>query len=321
MSAGLVLLYHRVAELQPDTFQLCTRPQAFREQMEHLAIHCRPVPLDGLVAASIAGHIPDRAVAVTLDDGDLDALTASAIVSEVGIPATFYLNTDCIDTPHENWYDVLERVFLCDAPLPPRLYGLERTLLAGALPPARPFVDVALRHFELSCEGAEARRATLGALNEIGFGLSADDRRALVDAIAAWSQFDLTPRPTHRLLTTPEVEKLSTRAGHSIGAHTANHLLLSAQPAAVQEEEIATSKLVLEGIIGKPVSSFAYPYGVVTPVAVEACRRLGFHSAVTVVPGRLRPGNDSLLVPRIEVKTGSITEFAALLEGHFVGAA
>ena len=53
----------------------------------------RPARISSQAAAS--GRIPERAVAVTLDDGYLDALTiASPILTELGVPATFFVNTD-----------------------------------------------------------------------------------------------------------------------------------------------------------------------------------------------------------------------------------
>src|SRR5262249_50451110 len=77
-SQALVLAYHRVAELTPDTHHLCTSPPAFEEHMACLARDWTPIGLDELARASAAGAIPERAVAVTLDDGYLDALTTAS---------------------------------------------------------------------------------------------------------------------------------------------------------------------------------------------------------------------------------------------------
>ena len=90
--------------------------------MRQLREHFRPMALDDLVRVAASGAIPDGAVAVTFDDGYLDALTvASPILMEFGIPATFFVNTDRLDKEHERWWDILERVFLTIPSLPPRL--------------------------------------------------------------------------------------------------------------------------------------------------------------------------------------------------------
>src|SRR6185295_12149507 len=105
-----VLLYHRVASHEPDVHRLCVPPEAFRAQMELLARELDPVDLGELVEGARAGSVPERAVAVTFDDGYLDALeTASPILAELGIPATFFVCTDGLDDPGEAWWDRLER--------------------------------------------------------------------------------------------------------------------------------------------------------------------------------------------------------------------
>jgi peptidoglycan/xylan/chitin deacetylase (PgdA/CDA1 family)/glycosyltransferase involved in cell wall biosynthesis/SAM-dependent methyltransferase len=122
---GVVLVYHRVATLQPDSHNLCTPPEVFAEHMSCLARDFTPIGLDDLVEAASAGRIPERAVAVTLDDGYLDALTtASPILTALGVPATFFINSDRLGHEHERWWDLLERL-----PLPaPELEALNRSM-------------------------------------------------------------------------------------------------------------------------------------------------------------------------------------------------
>src|SRR5205085_9799910 len=98
--AGAIVSYHRVADLRPDSHALCTPPDVFRAHMAHLREHYVPIGVDELLSAAASGTIPERAVAVTLDDGYLDALTtASPILMESGIPATFFVNSDRLCEP------------------------------------------------------------------------------------------------------------------------------------------------------------------------------------------------------------------------------
>jgi peptidoglycan/xylan/chitin deacetylase (PgdA/CDA1 family)/glycosyltransferase involved in cell wall biosynthesis len=106
---AVVLAYHRVASLQPDSHNLCTPPDVFHEHMRCLARDYAPVSLGDLVEFAAAGQIPARAVAITFDDGYLDALTtASPILTELGIPATFFVNSERLLEEHERWWDILE---------------------------------------------------------------------------------------------------------------------------------------------------------------------------------------------------------------------
>ncbi|HYM22732.1 MAG TPA: trifunctional glycosyltransferase/class I SAM-dependent methyltransferase/polysaccharide deacetylase [Vicinamibacterales bacterium] len=110
--SAVILCYHRIAELSPDSHALCTPPDVFRAHMRTLRERFTPVALGDLVGWASEGVIPERAVAVTFDDGYFDALTtASPMLCELGIPATFFVNSDRLDEPHERWWDGLERAF------------------------------------------------------------------------------------------------------------------------------------------------------------------------------------------------------------------
>ncbi len=65
---------------------------------------------------------------------------------------------------------------------------------------------------------------------------------------------------TGRLLTAEGLREVARR-GIEIGGHTRNHVRLSALERAAQTAEIAGCKADLEGILGRRVESFAYPYG------------------------------------------------------------
>jgi hypothetical protein len=83
MGDAVILLYHRIAELSLDPYGLAVGPAEFRTQMAYLARVYRPMRLDDLVWAAREGSLPERAVAVTFDDGYLDNLeVASPILVE-----------------------------------------------------------------------------------------------------------------------------------------------------------------------------------------------------------------------------------------------
>ncbi len=124
----------------------------------------------------------------------------------------------------------------------------------------------------------------------------------------------MAPRQTHRVLMPAELRELANRFGHSIGAHTAHHLYLPAQPRSVKIREIAVNRRYLQDVLGREVSSFAYPYGGFDAETVRICRGMGFRAAVTVVQGPVRPWSDPLLLPRNEVKAQTALEFEALID-------
>jgi peptidoglycan/xylan/chitin deacetylase (PgdA/CDA1 family) len=260
-----------------------------------------PISVDELVRAAASGRIPERAVAVTLDDGYLDALTtASPILADCGVPATFFVNTDRLNEPHERWWDVLERVFLSDGALPARL---ELRVNGDAL--------------LLRTATASDRKDALDALNRQIWPLDAQARATLLDGVLAWSGVTREPRQTHRVMTADEIRELASRPGHTIGAHSVHHLSLTLQPAETKQREIAGNKIALERLIDRPVTLFSYPYGEFDGATVAAVADAGFHAAVTVGAGLVSPGANRLLLPRYEISAREHRDFPSRLRDIF----
>jgi peptidoglycan/xylan/chitin deacetylase (PgdA/CDA1 family) len=80
-------------------------------------------------------------------------------------------------------------------------------------------------------------------------------RRAAVDAFMR-----VPPLGRDLYLRRDELRALAD-AGIEIGAHTCSHPWLAALPAEEQRREIVGSKQMLQETLGRPVTSFAYPYG------------------------------------------------------------
>ena len=299
--SGAILAYHRIATLTPDSHHLCLGPDHFRQHIDYIRREYSPIALDDLVRAAAAGRIPERAVAVTLDDGYLDALSvASPILCELGVPATFFVNTDRLTEEHERWWDMLERVFLGGAALPPLL----RITVAGDA-------------LQMPTATAQERADALACLNRAAWPLNANARAELVAHVAAWSGVDISARTSHRVLTETEIRELASRPGHTIGAHTVRHLALTTQPADTRRSEIVDDKLTLERVLQQPVHLFSYPYGEFDPEIVTAVSQAGFRAAVTIQPGLVTAGTNRLLLPRHEIMATDSLSFPRRLKEIF----
>ena len=117
-----------------------------------------------------------------------------------------------------------------------------------------------------------------------------------------------------RMLTTDEIRELAA-AGIEIGAHTVTHPDLSTLDRAACEDEVGRSRAVLEELLGRPVTSFAYPYFRAGGHAVEAVRATGFETAVV---GPRRGPWSPLEIPRAMI-TGvdGIPSFLAKASGAY----
>lgn len=104
-------------------------------------------------------------------------------------------------------------------------------------------------------------------------------------------------------------------AGLTIGAHSRTHVDLRACDPTALEQEVRGSKEDLEDLIGKPVTSFAYPTGLLNDRVVAAVAAAGFTSAVTSRPGWWRPETGLLRIPRGFAEDFSEATFRAAVRG------
>lgn len=115
--------------------------------------------------------------------------------------------------------------------------------------------------------------------------------------------------------------RLMVRSGLvEVGAHSVHHLMLAQHPLQVQRTEIAESKRQLEQAIGRPVNSFAYPYGGKSAVdnrTVECVREAGFGLACDNVPGAIGNDTDPFALPRLLVRDWDSSEFRRRVESAF----
>ena len=128
----LILMYHRVADLGCDPWNLAITPERFAEQLATLTRQRTIVPLDWLVEKLESGHIPEKAVVITFDDGYVDVLhNAKPVLERFGASATAYLTTGAIGRRREFWWDTLSRILLESPALPAslelRIAGRTRT--------------------------------------------------------------------------------------------------------------------------------------------------------------------------------------------------
>ena len=285
---GAVLLYHRVGTPDSDIHGLSVSSEQFRAHLSHLREHYRPMPLGDLIDAAGAGAIPDGAVALSFDDGYLDNYTtASPILVELGMPATFFVTTEslCVDEAYEFWWDVLE----------------ESLLVAPGDPRAGLTVDLPTGSHRFATATDDQRLAAYWQIYHAIRHAEADVRDAAVRGVATWSRRDCLNGSRTRRVTADELRQLASRPGHEVGAHSVHHLVLPSQPVGTQRSEVAESRTTLEMVLDQPVDRFAYPFGAIDNLTIEVVRAADFRSAVTCEETTLRPTSDVLRLPRLEV--------------------
>ncbi len=152
--------------------------------------------------------------------------------------------------------------------------------------------------------------------------MAEDERWKVLDDLLTWTGAKPVSRKTHRFLSLQEVSTLPQGELVEVGAHTVTHPTLSALPVASQRDEIQQSKNRLEEVVGRPVTSFAYPYGTqkdYTTETVALVREAGFACACSAVEGIVGSSTDRFQLPRVFVQDWEGEEFAKRLSNWLHG--
>ncbi len=251
-----------------------------------------------------ACKLPSRAVLLTCDDGLLNVLTGMLpILREENAKCLFFVTgASAADSPVMLWY---EQLFLAVLRAPAgkfRILNIEDDL-AGPAQRRAVWWRIVQR---LSQDDAASREAFLTGLSQTWPSSPHPDRHTPPE------------QQRFRLLTRSQLIQLQD-AGMTIGAHTMTHPILSRQPLALAQQEIAGSRAVLEHALARPVWAFAYPFGDSSAVDVQAmaiARQTGFEAAFLNYGGGFDSRFDHFAIPRVHVTaTMALAEFEAHVAG------
>lgn len=290
---GIVLMYHRIASLSADPWELAVQPDRFEAQLRELKKHADIVRLSRLPGELRKGRRSRPVVAISFDDGYADNLTAAKPILECfDAPATVFLATGFVGRREEFWWNRLTRLLLSGRALPPR-HGL----IAGGS---------AFRWDEpaLGANGKAGHRARLRLHDRLWdwlCGQSEEDRgrvlQELEDRLGAPAAADRGGWP----MTADEVRALVAGGLVDIGAHTVTHPMLSRLPAGDKAIEIRQSRADCRRLSGGDPACFAYPHGDLDAECVELVREAGFDAACTSEPDLVWSTGDAHRMPRIFV--------------------
>jgi peptidoglycan/xylan/chitin deacetylase (PgdA/CDA1 family) len=323
---AVILLYHRIIELPSDPYLLSVSPQHFAEHLAIVRKQYRPISLQQLVNGLRNDKVPRRAIVITFDDGYFDNLIhAKPLLEQYDTPATVFVTPIPLADAHEFWWDTLERILLQPRPLP-RILRLVTNRVShewrlGSAADYGPDDDARHRSWNYGRKDDPTQRHVIfRSVHQLLKSLDEDERLKVLQDLAAWACLDTAVRPTHRVLSAAEVVHLAEDGLVDIGAHTTTHPLLSRLSPTKQRAEIKQSKAHLEEILGRPVTSFAYPHGLkadYTEETIAIVRETGFECACAAFPGIVRPGMDVHQLPRFVVRDDDGETFAERLSTYF----
>jgi peptidoglycan/xylan/chitin deacetylase (PgdA/CDA1 family) len=309
---AVVLVYHRVVTGGVDPWQLTVDPEIFAGQMQTLARDWSPISLAELVEGFQMRRLPERAVAVTFDDGYADNLEVAApVLLEHSIPATLFVATDLIDSGGALWWDELASMLLEPARLPSTLTLSDGDGDQWRIPPVG---DEETRPASTRPPWNAEPGTRLHAFYEVWLALRALDaptRETALDEIADWA--DMPRASGGVLLTWEQLREFAALPGFELGAHTLTHPLLPSCSREDARAEIAGSAARLRGGAGVEVDQFAYPFGAWSQSLALLLEDLGFSAAYTTDGGAISWRSSPHALPRVPAQTQAPDDFARML--------
>jgi len=306
-SPVVILAYHRIATIErPQDYPLdlglvSATAQEFDTQMRAVREFANVVSLDQIADAVTHGRaLPERAVAVTFDDGFSDTFElAFPLLRRHGIPATVFVSTDHVESDEPFWFELTAHLMLR---VPARAIVFEECPVG--LPAAD---DIA------------ARRAAIASVHRLLKSCPGPRRRQLVEE---WrrrfaAHVDARALELSRPISRAQVLQMAD-AGIQFGSHTVSHPNLALTPDDAVHGELRRSREYLTQLLSRPVRSLAYPFG--TPDSYDErvksiARACGYELAVSFRQGVNWSGAlDALELRRIGVSPGiSAEQFRAML--------
>ena len=244
-----LLLYHGVTASESEGIENFSgkhiSAQEFEEHIKHISENCNVLSMDDIVELHKNNQpYPDRAVAVTFDDGfENNHSVAVPILEKYNCPAVFYITAGIIETEIMFWVDKIEDC----------INRCQHDSINIQLDEMRSF-DI------------RTNEEKIDAVNEIKSyckkATSAEKNR-VIDEVIAKSGITPAVRDTdnYKKMSWQQVREIHEHQLFTIGGHSMYHDVLSSLPENELRKDIKDSIDLLSEKCGDQIVHYAYPEG------------------------------------------------------------
>lgn len=231
-----ILLYHRVINIEPDTWKLAVTPEHFEEQIRFLKEHYSIIGFD-----DDWREVKEKSVIITFDDGYFDFYQyVVPILEKYHVPATVFVSTGNLDSEKEFWWDELERLLIVNPDCPTQIVFSGKEYRTGNM---------------------EEKSKTAYAIHPVLKAMEPDERELALSQLEQITRNRVLPRRNYRVMTSDELRKTASSDMVTVGGHTVTHNSLAFERTDQQTQEIVESKRIIEEITGRKINVFSYPFG------------------------------------------------------------
>lgn len=300
-STGICLCYHEVRDKEyqflPRTSLVMTEKD-FERHVQFISNYLNIMHPNEFLVKMREGTLPPRSCIITFDDGFASTLNkAYPILRKYNMPFIVFISTGFVSNL-KPWDDHILQSIIYSA----QFQGKKIIM----------FDDLKI---EFDYSNSSKIKETKMRLFQIFQDKISFQKR---ERFLAFVRETLNARnsPDYpRMLTEDEVQYLSAN-GVVIGAHTEWHVSVEADGPEIFYQQVNQSKKTLEGITGKRIYHFAYPYGLKRHCvnAVELIRECGFQYAFTASSKPSHSNQMPYLISRIGASWGLVSLVMGLFE-------
>ncbi len=302
---SIILIYHRVSELNHDPQMLAVTPENFYNQIVYLKKNYNILSVeefDFLINGK--KKLPKKSILITFDDGYADnEYNALSILESLNTQALFFITTSCINTDEEMWWDQLDNVFFSDNDLPKELT-----------------ISVNKTEFNFFTSSLKDKSNTYRTLHSLIKFNRKETRDYILQNLFNWANIPIRSRKEYRMMNNAELLKMDNSPAAKIGAHTVSHTPLSILNYNEQYEEIKISKEFLESFLNHSVKYFSYPFGNRKDYnrdSVEICKKLNFNFVCANFHSQVHRWTNKFELPRLLVRNWDTGVFKRKMNQFF----
>lgn len=313
-------MYHRIAYLQADVWNIAVSPENLEEQLKLLKKTGRVIPLKELVKEVQNKWVKKNSIAITFDDGYADNFhIAKPLLEKYELPATFFIPTINIGQQKEFWWDELEHLILFEKQLPEYLSininGNKIEL--GLVDEQQLNAEIISKH--IAWKAYEQEPPTLRAslfykIWEALKPLNNEQQQEHLEILRNWIGGNISKRTEYQCMSVEQIKELEANNLFTVEAHSETHAALAFHDKSFQKKELELNKFFLEKIMIKEIESLAYPYGSNNKETILAAMDAGFKAAFTTEEETITNKSEPYRLGRFQVKNQNALAFSNALE-------
>lgn len=309
----LVLMYHRIAELNSDPWELAVSPDNFERHLRILTTKYKVISISELIASLKRKSLPSKTVCITFDDGYGDNyFVAKPLLEKYRCPATFFISTKYIEQQKMFWWDELEEIILGSEILPKDLsIFINEECFEFEL---QDDVTLTNKQRELHnkwvwTEQPPTRRCELYfALWERIKPLRFNEQQSIIKDLKQWGNYNYF-NDKNLPMTIQQLNDMSNHRLFEIGLHTASHPFMSLHSTEFQTQEISDNEIFLNESCPNFSRVIAYPFGNYNEETVAVVKKLGLNAAFTTGETIVNRNSDLFKIGRFPVTNWNEQKF------------